>query len=823
MTKNSTSMKKFLATATTAVIAASSFAGVAGAAANFTDVNDSYKEAVDYLVSKGIKGTSETTFGTYAPIKRVDAAVFVVKALGLDVESAPASGFTDVPERAVKEVNALKAAGITSGKTATSFGAQDLITRGELAIWLDRAFELEGEGDISKFTDATGIYTEAIKALVANNITNGTSDTTFGTKDNAKRGDFAKFVKRAADTKDKVVTPKVSEVKELNAKQVAVTFNTEIDSDSIIANAETKALVPGVVHITAIEDAAAFGSVTGELSEDGKTLILTAANKFDGRYNMAVVGAESANGDEVESYTGFFNVNDTVRPAVTGVTYTNGHTAKITLSEPIDDWGTVSLNNTELELEEAAIGLNYILVDLSKLDYEEAATVTLVGSKDFAGNLISPNPVNIDVKRPAKDVTAPTVESMTVVSDTQIKVVFSEELASATFEINDTPVPADKVSIDKDTVTYYLNADLVDGVNKVKVTGFTDTAENDGEAVTRQLIVKVDKTAPEIVEQKVLKDKDGKEYLQLAFSEAVELDDETEQTFTGKLVVNYVTNANASFDAVPVVDKDDQTKVNIPLQDAEKGSWTIQLPKGFVNDLAQAKNDSAAAEVTFERGEDDQAEPADITVLVNQTGNKVTLSFSGKIDGAAAVKKENYTVEGAKVESAVLQSNNEDGATVELTFEKDSITANGTYQLTVSGLMSAAGAPIKAEPMDLELKENISPKLKTAALVSGNDIELTFSEAIKADSISESDFELLIGGEAFTGTYTIAPAGSDAAGTKFVLTLDANGEAGGTPGLNSEQLAKAITLELTEAVDVVDLNNNALASFESFKVVQNIK
>lgn len=823
MTKNSTSMKKFLATATTAVIAASSFAGVAGAAANFTDVNDSYKEAVDYLVSKGIKGTSETTFGTYAPIKRVDAAVFVVKALGLDVESAPASGFTDVPERAVKEVNALKAAGITSGKTATSFGAQDLITRGELAIWLDRAFELEGEGDISKFTDATGIYTEAIKALVANNITNGTSDTTFGTKDNAKRGDFAKFVKRAADTKDKVVTPKVSEVKELNAKQVAVTFNTEIDSDSIIANAETKALVPGVVHITAIEDAAAFGSVTGELSEDGKTLILTAANKFDGRYNMAVVGAESANGDEVESYTGFFNVNDTVRPAVTGVTYTNGHTAKITLSEPIDDWGTVSLNNTELELEEAAIGLNYILVDLSKLDYEEAATVTLVGSKDFAGNLISPNPVNIDVKRPAKDVTAPTVESMTVVSDTQIKVVFSEELASATFEINDTPVPADKVSIDKDTVTYYLNADLVDGVNKVKVTGFTDTAENDGEAVTRQLIVKVDKTAPEIVEQKVLKDKDGKEYLQLAFSEAVELDDETEQTFTGKLVVNYVTNANASFDAVPVVDKDDQTKVNIPLQDAEKGSWTIQLPKGFVNDLAQAKNDSAAAEVTFERGEDDQAEPADITVLVNQTGNKVTLSFSGKIDGAAAVKKENYTVEGAKVESAVLQSNNEDGATVELTFEKDSITANGTYQLTVSGLMSAAGAPIKAEPMDLELKENISPKLKTAALVSGNDIELTFSEAIKADSISESDFELLIGGEAFTGTYTIAPAGSDAAGTKFVLTLDANGEAEGTPGLNSEQLAKAITLELTEAVDVVDLNNNALASFESFKVVQNIK
>ena len=199
MTKNSTSMKKFLATATTAAIVASSFAGVAGATSNFTDVNDNYKEAVDYLVSKGIQGTAASTFGTYAPIKRVDAAVFVVKALGIDVESAPASGFTDVPGRAVKEVNALKAAGITNGKSATSFGAQDLITRGELAIWLDRAFELEGEGDISKFNDVAPNYAEAVKALVANNITNGTSTTTFGTKDNAKRGDFALFVKRAAD------------------------------------------------------------------------------------------------------------------------------------------------------------------------------------------------------------------------------------------------------------------------------------------------------------------------------------------------------------------------------------------------------------------------------------------------------------------------------------------------------------------------------------------------------------------------------------------------------------------------------------------------
>ena len=87
----------------------------------FPDVVGDYKEAVDFLVSKGIKGKPDGTFGTHEHIKRVDAAVFVVKALGLDIENAPPSGFTDVQPRAEKEVNALKAAGITNGKTKTTF------------------------------------------------------------------------------------------------------------------------------------------------------------------------------------------------------------------------------------------------------------------------------------------------------------------------------------------------------------------------------------------------------------------------------------------------------------------------------------------------------------------------------------------------------------------------------------------------------------------------------------------------------------------------------------------------------------------------------
>ena len=189
MTYQPKSYKKLMAMTATATLVAGAVAPLASAA-SFTDVAPKYKEAVDFVVSKGVKGFSETQFGVNENITRADAAVMLATVLGLDTENAPASGFTDVPARAAKEVNALKAAGITSGKTATQFGAHDLITRGELAVWIQRGFDLIGENEVP-FTDVAKQYKEAVAALVDNGVTNGISETQFGTYQNAKRGDYA--------------------------------------------------------------------------------------------------------------------------------------------------------------------------------------------------------------------------------------------------------------------------------------------------------------------------------------------------------------------------------------------------------------------------------------------------------------------------------------------------------------------------------------------------------------------------------------------------------------------------------------------------------
>ena len=164
---------------------------------NFPDVNGQYQVAVDFLVAKGINGKKDGTFGTKENITRQDAAIFVAKALNLETEKAPQAGFTDVNPRALGAVNALKEAGITKGKTATTFGGGDLITRGELAKWIAVAFDLKAGNAVNPFSDVKGQYVDAVKALVENKVTLGKNATTFGTNEKATRGQFALFVYRA--------------------------------------------------------------------------------------------------------------------------------------------------------------------------------------------------------------------------------------------------------------------------------------------------------------------------------------------------------------------------------------------------------------------------------------------------------------------------------------------------------------------------------------------------------------------------------------------------------------------------------------------------
>ncbi|MDN4606156.1 S-layer homology domain-containing protein [Sporosarcina highlanderae] len=166
----------------------------------FKDVTNRYYEAVMYLATKEVtNGISQSEFGVGHQIKRVDAAIWLAGILNLDsseLDSNP-TPYVDVPKRAWGAVNALKRENIVNGKSATHFGANDTMTRGEMALLLKRAYTLSGDGVTLPFTDVSSRYEEAVKALMKNNITQGKSADKFGTVAAITRGEMALFLYRA--------------------------------------------------------------------------------------------------------------------------------------------------------------------------------------------------------------------------------------------------------------------------------------------------------------------------------------------------------------------------------------------------------------------------------------------------------------------------------------------------------------------------------------------------------------------------------------------------------------------------------------------------
>ena len=143
MKKNHRSYKKAAITTVASGLVISIASPYTQAAPTFTDVSSRYTDAVNYLIRENITiGTTSTKFGTQLPIKRVDAAVMLAKALKLGTNNVSASGFSDVPDRAEPFVATLKEAGIVQGKSNNQFNAQQNITRGEAALMLAKAYSI---------------------------------------------------------------------------------------------------------------------------------------------------------------------------------------------------------------------------------------------------------------------------------------------------------------------------------------------------------------------------------------------------------------------------------------------------------------------------------------------------------------------------------------------------------------------------------------------------------------------------------------------------------------------------------------------------------
>lgn len=159
-----------------------------------------FYEAVKWAVDKGItNGLSDTMFGPYESCTRAQIVTFLWRTAG-SPEPKTASSFTDVPANAyyAKAVAWAIENGITNGMTETTFAPNATCTRGQSVTFLYRALKGTASGS-TNFTDvkSDAFYTDAINWAVANNVTNGTSNTTFSPNADCTRAEIVTFLYRA--------------------------------------------------------------------------------------------------------------------------------------------------------------------------------------------------------------------------------------------------------------------------------------------------------------------------------------------------------------------------------------------------------------------------------------------------------------------------------------------------------------------------------------------------------------------------------------------------------------------------------------------------
>jgi S-layer homology domain len=168
--------------------------GVAG----FGDVPETafYTRAVQWMVDNDITtGTSATCFSPGDPVTRGQAAAFMWRMEG--EPSAPAHSFTDITAGYQQApVSWMAANNITTGTSPSTYSPNDELTRGQLAALMHRlAGNPPGSGH--PFNDITAAWQQTPVAwMVANNITTGTSATTFSPNDTVTRGQLATFFYR---------------------------------------------------------------------------------------------------------------------------------------------------------------------------------------------------------------------------------------------------------------------------------------------------------------------------------------------------------------------------------------------------------------------------------------------------------------------------------------------------------------------------------------------------------------------------------------------------------------------------------------------------
>ena len=160
-----------------------------------------YEDAVDWAVENGItQGTDDTHFSPDGICTRAQAVTFLWRAAGSPKPETRAMPFTDVPAGSYYYDAVLWAVenGITEGTSDTTFSPNMTCSRAQIVTFLWRSEKSPAAGTANPFADvkSTAYYADAVLWAVKEDITKGTTNTTFSPDADCTRAQIVTFLWR---------------------------------------------------------------------------------------------------------------------------------------------------------------------------------------------------------------------------------------------------------------------------------------------------------------------------------------------------------------------------------------------------------------------------------------------------------------------------------------------------------------------------------------------------------------------------------------------------------------------------------------------------
>ena len=160
-----------------------------------------YEDAVDWAVGNGItQGTDATHFSPDGICTRAQAVTFLWRAAGSPKPETRTMPFTDIPAGSYYYDAVLWAVenGIAKGTSDTTFSPNMTCTRAQIVAFLWRSEKSPAAGTANPFADvkSTAYYADAVLWAAKEDITKGTTNTTFSPNADCTRAQIVTFLYR---------------------------------------------------------------------------------------------------------------------------------------------------------------------------------------------------------------------------------------------------------------------------------------------------------------------------------------------------------------------------------------------------------------------------------------------------------------------------------------------------------------------------------------------------------------------------------------------------------------------------------------------------